>query len=100
MPSRVKSIRVRAGAAVSATVLAAALLSACSSTPGAPLLGPKSDPPVPQATTGNATRPDGYPNPLVDPVEVPGTPLTAAEQADLQADLERQRDATQAQRNF
>lgn len=93
-------MRARDGAALAAVVLGSMLLSACSSTPGAPLLGPKSDPPVPEVTTGNAVRKDGYPNPLVDPVEVPGTPLTAAEQADLQADLERERDATEAQRNF
>jgi len=77
-----------------------AVLAGCSSQPGAPLIGAKSTPPVPTPTTGNAVRSDGYPNPLVDPVSVEGTPLTAAEQVQLQAELEAERDSAQARASF
>lgn len=83
-----------------ATALCAAALAGCSSQPGAPLLGAETAPPISEATTGNAVRRDGYPNPLVDPVKVEGTPLTAAEQAQLQADLEAERASVQARASF
>lgn len=83
-----------------AAAFCVATLAGCSSQPGAPLLGAKSAPPIPEATTGKAVRPDGYPNPLVDPVKVEGTPLTAAEQAQLQADLEAERASAQSRASF
>jgi hypothetical protein len=83
-----------------AGLLFLAALSGCSSQPGAPLIGAKTAPPVPSPTAGNAVRPDGYPNPLVDPVSVEGTPLTAAEQVQLQTDLEAEREAAKARANF
>lgn len=83
-----------------AGILVLAVLSGCSSQPGAPLIGARTAPEVPSPTSGNAVRADGYPNPLVDPVTVEGTPLTAAEQVQLQTDLEAERDSAQARARF
>ncbi|MGX1305927.1 outer membrane murein-binding lipoprotein Lpp [Amorphus suaedae] len=86
--------------AVLAGTLLLSTLAGCSSQPGAPLIGAKTTPPVPHATTGTAVLKNGYPNPLVDPVTVEGTPLTAAEQVQLQTDLEAEREAAKARANF
>ncbi|WP_018697747.1 hypothetical protein [Amorphus coralli] len=93
------NVRTVSSFALAAT-LAALALSGCSSQPGAPLLGAKSAPPIPAPATDNPVRADGYPNPLVDPVTIDGTPLTAAEQAQLQTDLETQRVSAQARSSF
>lgn len=86
--------------AVLAGTLLLATLAGCSSQPGAPLIGAKSAPAIPSATTGKAVLDNGYPNPLVDPVKVEGTPLTAAEQVQLQTDLEAERESAKARANF
>lgn len=99
MSCRSQRLRLPSSVRVATAILMAALLAACSSSPGAPLIG-KASAPVPRVTTGNAVEPDGFPNPLVDPVKIEGTPLTAAEQAQLEADLAERRDATRAQANF
>ncbi|MDQ0316016.1 hypothetical protein [Amorphus orientalis] len=99
MPIRSSTSRPSRTLRAASAVLAAALVAGCSSTPGAPLIGDGSAV-VPKVGTGNPVRRDGFPNVLVDPVSVEGTPLTAAEQAQVQADLTARRDAAQAQGAF